>query len=142
MRFVLDTFNAFPPSVKSGVVCMIAGWIWYFFSMYQYIFPGELDERQIIAGVLTCTLVFTGKPWSRVFAILGNSMLILANLAIAFIKFFTPGGFHHGIAASVSIVLFGVSTVFLLQKSSAAHFKTDSEKKDGDADASGGSPGK
>ena len=33
-------FKAFPTSVKKAFTFLVLGWVWHFFSLYQYLHPG------------------------------------------------------------------------------------------------------
>lgn len=117
--------KAFPTSVNKAFIFLVAGWVWHFFSLYQYLHPGEIQTRQVISCLVICILTARVLNWARVLCILCNILIIVIYLFIAISYFLSPGIQPLLIAVTlINIALFSLSTYFFLLEESSTFFKT------------------
>ena len=118
-------FKAFPTSVKKAFIFLVVGWVWHFFSLYQYLYPGEIQTRQIISCLVICILTARILNWARALCILCNILIIVIYLFIA-VSYCLSSKIQPVLitVTLINIVLFSLSTYFFLLKESSTFFKT------------------
>ncbi len=114
-------FPTFPKSVKNGIIFLFAGWTW-FFLLYTYFFKASIPPRQVISGILACYCILLLKNWARVLCILCNVFIIL-QLFVVVMAFYNVGNTYYSFITDICIILFGLSSYFLIVKESASFFK-------------------
>ncbi len=118
-------FKAFPTSVKKAFIFLVVGWVWHFFGLYQYLYPGEIQPRQIISCLVICILTARIINWARVLCLLCNILIVVIYLFITISYFLSPGIQPVFIVVTlINIVLFSLSTYFFLLNESSTFFKT------------------
>jgi hypothetical protein len=127
MVHVLDDFKAFPNSVRNGLLFLVIGWIWHYFSLYRYFFNGNIPFNQIVIGVSICYFVFRIKNWARVLCLVSNSLIILMYLSVTY-SFFVMGKPHLGVVSGLNVILFSIATYFLAIGESSGFFKERSPR--------------
>jgi hypothetical protein len=120
----INEFNSFPRSVKNGIIFTFGGWIW-FFLLYLLFFKMPVPVRQMISGFLACYCILMLRNWARVLCVLCNIFIIMQMIALA-VAFFHMGKAHLGAACGLSIILFALSSFFLMVKESREFFKSKS----------------
>lgn len=118
----IEKFKNFPPSVKKGILFLLAGWLWFYWSLYGFFLKEETPSQFIIIGVSVCTVVIMIKNWGRVLCLLCNVMIIVVYLAVSYM-FFQLEDIPKSFIASVGVVLFSLSTYYLAVGESSRFFK-------------------
>lgn len=119
----IKKYGELPDSVKNGVLFLIAGWVWQVFCLYYYFFKGDIPYNIVITGILNISLIIIWtKGWARILCILCNILIIMTYLPVSY-TFYYGGNFLLGNVSASIVILFSVSTYYLLTKESFAFFK-------------------
>lgn len=121
-------FNAIPTSVKSGLILLLLGWIWFLFSVYHY-YDKSFWERFLIGGVVIVFCVFQFKKWAHALALLCNAMTILYCGFFALVFHLSGENPQIVIVSAINVLLFGFSSYFLLQKNAINFFRSNAPSK-------------
>jgi len=125
---IFTKFTTFPKSVKSGIILLVVSWAWFYYSMY-YIFLGQdISYKLLAVGPMICFAVFRIVNWARVLCLASNAMLIAYCLVFAY-AFFNSNMTKFG-AASITVVLFGITSYYLAVKESSVFFKAYNKPSD------------
>ncbi len=125
-------FKEYPGSVKSGIIFLIAGWIWLFITLhYVKFFQDQSPFKFYIAGALICYYVVKIKNWARALCMFGN-VLIITQLLPTSVEFFSRGNMQLGVIVGANAVFASLSIYYLIIKESSAFFK-EYNKKDEDS---------
>lgn len=117
-------FSTFPRNVRTGIIFTIISWI--FLILSSAILTSTVSLLQITLALVCSVVIYSLKPWSRIFCIVINLFIITNNVYVLYTLFFThPAGTHHQLPAAVyfiDILLFATSTFFLLHRQTAAFY--------------------
>jgi hypothetical protein len=125
----LSAFRTMPPTVKAAQVLNVSGWGWLLFTIHRFYDPQALFKFAV-AGCLLCSLVFMGKNWARMLALLACAFVVLYGgmFAMAF-----AGSDTVAMAASlVNVALFAAAFGFLAARPTARWFKSQTPPQGGD----------
>ncbi len=125
----IEKFKNFPSSVKNGIYFLLAGWLWFYWSLYGYFLKEETPSQFILIGIGVCTFVIMIKKWARPLCILCNVMVIVVYLAVSYM-FFHLEDMPMSFIAAVGVVLFSLSTYYLAVGESSRFFKNYSNSQD------------
>ncbi|RLC03484.1 MAG: hypothetical protein DRI57_29075 [Deltaproteobacteria bacterium] len=129
---VMAKYNAFPNSVKNGVLFLFTGWIWHYMTLYTNFLKGEIPPRQLIIGVCMCFLVVMmtkKRGWARWLCMLSNAFIVLQYLVPTYV-FFVSGKLRLGMFSTVTMLLFSASTYYFAIAESSVFFKKDKPDED------------
>lgn len=126
------SFLEYPPAVRNALSFLLGGWLSIFMFMYHlnWRFPEQAFNNAVIlrvmaVGIGICYFVFRIKPWARklcIFFNFGNiAWFIVWALGIA-----TPALRVHAV---LTIVLFGLSSYYLMIKKTSQFFKEREPQK-------------
>ena len=121
-------FNAIPTSVKSGLILLLLGWIWFLFSVYYY-YDKSFWERFLIGGVIVIICVLQFKKWTYVLALLCNAMTILYCGFFTLVFHLSGADPQIVTVSAINVLLFGFSSYFLLQKNAVSFFRSNETSK-------------
>jgi hypothetical protein len=119
MLFKSENFKNMPFSAKVGVSLCAVSWVWIIAFCY-YKLPDTNWALKL--SIMLCVLsffLFQAQNWARWIAILGNVMGLLLS------AYFFIGGFV--MFATVSVMLFGGSTYYLMVPPTSRYFKAHSQ---------------
>ena len=130
-------FFEYPVGVRYALGLLIGGWISVYAFMYhiEYVFPGQFTStivfRNLIVGLGICYCVFRIKPWARKLCLFFNIGIICINILFLSIRLSSIGltSPELSIHALLNIVLFGLSTYYLLIKDTSEYFKAHEPRK-------------
>lgn len=133
----LTAFLQYPEQVRYGLGLLAAGWISVFAFLYHIHlafpdrFTGNEILRVLVVGIGICLCVFAIKPWARKLCLFFNVGIITIHamflaIRIASLGFTSPGLTVHSLT---TLLLFGISTRFLLSQETAAFFKSQEPRK-------------
>jgi len=130
-------FFEYPVGVRYALGLLLGGWISVYAFMYhiEYVFPGQFTStivfRNLIVGLGICYCVFRIKPWARKLCIFFNIGIICINVLFLGIRISSIGLTYPelSIHALLNIVLFGLSTYYLLIKETSEYFKAHEPRK-------------
>lgn len=133
----LLVFFEYPIGVRYAFGLLLGGWISVYAFMYhiEYVFPGQFTStivfRNLIVGLGICYCVFRIKPWARKLCIFFNIGIICINVLFLGIRLSSIGltSPELSIHALLNIVLFGLSTYYLLIKDTSEYFKAHEPRK-------------
>ncbi len=124
-------FVELPKPVKTALVVLLAAWLTHFYLIFR-LFEDPFSENMLLQqGALAAISLFVLlrlKNWARILCITGNVIIILFYL---FLFITLIGGSASGLLtglALVSLALFSVSTLFLVNAKSVDFFKRQSAK--------------
>jgi len=137
MQNKLLVFYEYPVGVRYALGLLIGGWISVYAFMYHIniFFPERFTSalvlRNLIVGIGICYCVFRIKPWARKLCIFFNLGIICINLLFLAIRLSSVGMESPSLIlhALLNIVLFGLSTYYLLIKETSGYFKALEPKK-------------
>lgn len=133
----LLVFFEYPVGVRYALGLLLGGWISVYAFMYhiEYVFPGQFTStivfRNLIVGLGICYCVFRIKPWARKLCIFFNIGIICINVLFLGIRLSSIGLTYPELTihALLNIVLFGLSTYYLLIKETSEYFKAHEPRK-------------
>ncbi|KPJ75655.1 MAG: hypothetical protein AMJ54_14395 [Deltaproteobacteria bacterium SG8_13] len=120
-------FQIYPQPVKNAIVSLVAGWalfLAYYYYLFIHLAGSELarfDYLMIGVGVAICFFVAAINKWARMLCIFFNLPIIATCLTLTLFHQTTLG--QRFITGSVA-GLFCLATYYLLNKETAAYFKT------------------
>lgn len=123
MSLMTIDFKGFPASVQKGVIFLIAGWGWHFFSLYRYLYNGEIPLRQVAVCVAVLFLLMRITNWARWLCLLCNALIIVTYASIA-ITFFANARIGLGLVAAINVSLFSLATYYFMCQEAVTFFKT------------------
>ena len=124
-----------PKCVRSGVICLIAGWLsvygfmFVFTRYYGEVFSKNLILQTLILGVGLSYFVIQRKNWARVITIFGNTVpMLLALTYLAYVHLFHAIRLNWilSIISLLATVFFGLSIYYLSRPLSKTHFQLSS----------------
>lgn len=141
MNPVIAYFEPFPDSAKNGIIALLAAWIFFLFSLYQFYLKGEMPSRILIIAAAACFVVVKGYNWGRILCTLSNAMIILWCLVFTAV-FMERGAGAETAVSMLNVVLFSASTYYLWTRDSRAFFKTYRQQpaEDSTPGSNGGKP--
>ncbi len=119
---IFTKFTTFPKSVQTGIILLVASWCWFYYSLYYVFLNQEISGKLLIVGPMICFAVFRIVNWARILCLASNAMVIVWCLIFA-LAFYNSNWTKFG-AASISVVLFGLTSYYLAIKESSVFFKT------------------
>lgn len=123
-------YNTFPNSAKNGVLFLLLGWTTHFIFLYVVFGEGlesDIWLQQSIIAILVCFFTIRVRNWARVLAVVANLLIILVYLfAIAYL--YSIYLINFSIFALVNVILFSISSYFLLKRETADFFKIHSPR--------------
>ncbi len=133
----LLVFFEYPVGVRYALGLLLGGWISVYAFMYhiEYVFPGQFTStivfRNLIVGLGICYCVFRIKPWARKLCIFFNIGIICINILFLGIRLSSIGLTYPELTihSLLNIVLFGLSTYYLLIKETSEYFKAHEPRK-------------
>ncbi|MBW1616373.1 MAG: hypothetical protein JRJ49_07560 [Deltaproteobacteria bacterium] len=121
----LKNLTKFPKSAIYGIAFLIAGWAWFFFTLY--ILFREIPGKILIVGIGIIFLVFKGYNWARILCILFNLLMVIYVLFFAF-HLWGIGRGSEALCFAGNIILFGYSGYYLFVKETSDYFKSINEQ--------------
>ena len=113
-----------PAAVKYGIIFLISGWLCHY-AFYFMHFAGEMPAKttylQLGVGIGICYFVTAIKRWARMLCLFFN-IGIIALYGLYCLAFFQSGQYNLMLLTGLIVVLFLISTYFLLQKETAQFF--------------------
>ena len=131
---IVEDFTTYPSSVKTGLVLLLIGWIW-FYVVLAVIAGIKIDNRMLIMGLSVLLLAGSMKSWARMLCMMGNGMALLFCLffAVDVYRLTRGQGVVLAITLVSSAVLFMLSIYYMAVKPSAEFYKVynhiDSEQQ-------------
>jgi len=133
----LLVFFEYPPGVRYAITSLICGWISVYAFMYHInmYFPDRFTSaivlRNLIVGIGICYCVVRIKPWARKLCIFFNIGIIIIDMLFLWIRLSSVGMDSPSLIlhAMLNIVLFGLSTYYLLAKETSEYFKAREPRK-------------
>ncbi len=123
----LAKLKTYPGSVRSALMFLVAGWLLHFAAYFGFLLKGETQRNMILMvaiGVGICYFVATIKNWARMLCIFFN--IGIAGIYVLFsFSFFYTGETGKGLLTVATIIVFVLSTYYLLVKETTRFFKTD-----------------
>lgn len=118
-------FSSFPPTIRLGIVCTVAGWC--FFILSQAAITSTLSLLPITIALVCGVMVYSQKVFARYFCAIA-SLLMAAGGVYALYGLFSaaPLDARPFLPASVRLVqvlLFSAAAYFLLKKESAVFYR-------------------
>ncbi|MFH1154809.1 MAG: hypothetical protein V1793_13425 [Pseudomonadota bacterium] len=129
MQNNLKEFSTFPGSVKKGIGFLMAGWVLFYVFIFYCIDGQTLPIRVKVVGILCVLCILTLKNWARVICLLCHIMVFL-QFGFVFVGFFAAGKTQLAGITGAMLLMFGISSFYLLKKDAVAFFK---RKKDEEA---------
>lgn len=118
-------FSSSPRNVRLGIIFTIAGWV--FLILSNAIITSTIALLQITLALVCSVVIYSLKPWARIFCIVINLLIIGNNAYVLYSLFFTTlADTQNSLPAAVyliDIVLFAVATFFLMNRETAAFYK-------------------
>jgi hypothetical protein len=124
MSFLKD-LTRFPKKARYGIAFLVAGWIWFFLTVYVIL--GEIPGKIFAAGIGITFLVFKGYNWARILCILFNLLIVIYVLFFVF-HLWGIGRGSEGLCLAANIILFGYSSYYFLAKETSDYFKSINEQ--------------
>lgn len=124
MLFPIETLRRAPSAVKKGIGFCLAGWAWLILSVYFIYDPGSVFKF-IVSALIVGSFLLMLKNWARMLALFCNVLAILYCSVFAVI--FWHANKTATLVSLVTIILFGIGSYYLLQKSSAQFFKAQDQ---------------
>lgn len=129
----MDLFpiQTYPKTVRMALYFLLAGWASFLWSVYQYYAP-EFLSRFAIAGALAIFFTMRLKNWARMLCLCANAMVILycSFFGLVFaIK--APPDMGAAFFSALSVLLFLISTYFLLVKPTREFYKQANPPRSG-----------
>ena len=113
-----DRLKRWPQSARSGLMALVAGYLWLFGVLYWHL--GEVPPRILIAGIGTCLFLTTTYRWAWVLTLMGCVMTILYTLLPAIQHWDASRGTAVGYL--VVVACFAAALFFLTRKESSGFF--------------------
>ena len=118
-------FLSFPGSVRLGIIFTVASWV--FLILSNAVITSTIALLQITLALVCSVVIYSLKPWARIFCIVINLLIIVNNAYVLYGLFFTTlADTHNSLPAAVyliDIVLIAVATFFLMNRETAAFYK-------------------
>ena len=121
----MDFFSiqTYPKTVRIALYSLLAAWASLLWSVYQYYAP-EFLSRFAIAGALLFFFMLRLKNWARMLCLCANAMVILyCSLFGLIFATKAPPDMMAAFFSALSVLLFLVSTYFLLVKPTREFYK-------------------
>ena len=130
-------FFKYPPAVRNALGLLLGGWLSLYAFLYHIniVFPDRFTSNEIlrllILGIGICYCVFKIKPWARKLCIFFNVGIISINIFFLAIRLSAMGLASPALSlhALLNIVLFGMSTRYLLIKETSGYYKAHEPRK-------------
>lgn len=123
-------FSAFPDTAKKGIVFLLLGWICHFYFIYSFFsaadtgFETQMLLQQSAIALLVCFFTIRVRNWARVLCVVSN--LLIITLYILFFTLFFQTKIVFSTNAAINVILFSISTVFLLLRETSDFYKLHS----------------
>ena len=118
-------FSSLPRSVRLGIIFTVASWV--FLILSTAVITSTIALLQITLAMVCCVVIYSLKPWARLFCIVINLLIIANNAYVLYGLFFTTlADTHNALPAAVyliDMVLFAAATFFLINSETAAFYK-------------------
>ncbi len=128
MRGKKLTFNELPASVRYALSLVVFSWFFFIISASAY--TGQISLLHITMGTLICFAVFSLRNWARILTVIYDTfMAVMIGVELYYlIKNGSLTPLMPLITKSVSILLFTVSTIFLIMPGTARFYRELSGK--------------
>jgi hypothetical protein len=127
-------FSAFPKSVQNAIIFLILGWAWISVINYMYVLMDESLRnyfyRILIVGGLICFFVANIKKWARMLCIFFNIGIMVVYPFLGSMIYLGSGQLGPVSMAAVAVILFGISTFYLLKKETGQFYKSYGQPAD------------
>jgi hypothetical protein len=119
----LFAIQTYPKTVQIALYSLLAAWSTFLWSVYQYYAP-EFFNRFAIAGVLLIFFMLRLKNWARIICLCANALTII-NCSFYGLVLATKEApdMVATLFSALSVILFLISTVFLLVKPTRDFYK-------------------
>jgi hypothetical protein len=118
-------FRAYPRHVKKAIVYLTLGWAAHLLFYFKFL-PGQASARSdylmVAVGVMTCYFTAGINAWARMLSLFGNVVILVFYLYMALLVFQKSGPGLQVMTVLV-IVLFALSSYFLLLRDTADYFR-------------------
>ena len=122
------SFYDMPKSAQRGITFWLLGWT-CLLSNFYWLTEGEgtdwIVKIVIAVGLLTYFLL-TAQNWSRMIGLMSCAMAILFSAILVYAK---KEEFWPFLLSATGLILFGLTIHFMLNKSTAAFFKSQSKQE-------------
>ena len=122
-------FSSLPRSVRLGIIFTVASWV--FLILSTAVITSTIALLQITLALVCCVVIYSLKPWARLFCIVINLLIIANNAYVLYGLFFTTlADTNNSLPAAVyliDMVLFAAATIFLINSETAAFYKQQVE---------------
>ena len=118
-------FSSFPRNVRLSIIFTVAGWV--FLILSNAVITSTIALLQITLALVCSVVIYSLKPWARIFCIVVNLLMISGIVHTLYVLFSAaPEDALHALPAAaylIDIVLFASATIFLISRESAAFYK-------------------
>lgn len=119
-------FYDMPKVTQRGIQSWILGWVCLLVNFYWLTGDtGWVGKLAIAVGLLTYFLL-TAQNWSRMIGLMASAMAILFS---AILVYAMREELWHLLFSAAGLVLFGLTIHYLLNKTTAAFFKSQSKQE-------------
>jgi hypothetical protein len=113
-----------PAAVKFGIIFLICGWLCHYAFYFTHLaeeMPLKTTYLQIGIGIGICYFVATLKRWARMLCLFFN-IGIIALYFLYCLAFFQSKAYNPMMLTGLTVVLFLISTYFLLKKETSQFY--------------------
>ena len=118
-------FSSFPRNVRLGIIFTIASWV--FLVLFNAVLTSTIALLQITLALVCSVVIYSLKPWARIFCIVINVFIIVNNVYVLYAMFFTTQAESSitlpAAVYLIDIILFATATYFLMQRETAVFYK-------------------
>jgi len=118
-------FSAFPRNVRLGIIFTICGWL--FLILSQAALTAKISPLTTTVALVSGVIVYSLKPWCRIFCIIFGILAMGANIYALFMKGLSPaGGLLPSLVYLFNVALFCLATFYLMSRDAASFYKQQS----------------
>jgi len=116
-------FSAFPRNVRLGIIFTICAWV--FLILSQAALTAKISLLSITLALASGVMVFSLKPWCRIFCIIVGLLLAGAHVYALIMKGLPPaGGLMQSSVHLFNAVLFCLAAFYLMSRDAASFYKS------------------
>lgn len=119
-------FDTYPTFIKLAIVTLTLGWLVHLIFYYKVFTDDTLVRRDylmFVVGISICFFIASINKWARPLCLFFNFVIILFYLLLLYIYFQKPD-FDLSVVTATVLILFGLSTYFLLRRDTIDYFKS------------------